>query len=366
MNNRTQHLAHRRPLRNLFFAGATLVALVVLTAALPNVPVPTSISVEMFQQNRYGTDDLVVTGTTFLTMAERQPDISYGGTSGPGTRVFAHIPVPAHGESGEMRCRLSPGKYGFAAGYIFCHAGNGCIYSVPPDGKHVTQFACLPSNATRPTDGALTFDDTPNGTFHHALLAASGGSGSGPGAVYALGFDARKHISVTLIGAYPGSAAGDLDSSGAENMVMAPPGFGPTRGVVLITVDNNDHDGGLLAMDGRGQVRVLVHDLPDSQNPDGLNAVVVLAAPGHGVPGVTAKPGLYLTNYQTGNTLLAPAAQFQPFLGKVLVGTEDNDGLYVVDWQRTSVPPYHLTVDASMSPTDEPYLHFEGALYVSG
>jgi hypothetical protein len=200
----------------------------------------------------------------------------------------------------ETRCRVSPGTHGWQPGLIFCHAPGNTIYRISADGKSVTAFAKLPESAT--ADGALTFDYA--GAFGYGLVAATGRSGSAGakgGNVYAI--DSRG--AVRRIGHYPGPG-------GADEVEIAPVGFGSAARSALLTVDPG-HTGQLVAMSPSGKATVIAR-LPDGPNP--IAAIVPTAIHGRD------HAGLYLTDTLSKNAYFAPAADVQAYAGEVIVGSE--------------------------------------------
>jgi len=253
-------------------------------------------------------------GRRFLYTVEGGHVIDTSDVSGHGLRAFVTVP----GNGGEMRCIVSPGSGGFAPNAVYCHASDGGIYRINPASRSVALVARLP--APRATDGALTFDT--GGRFGGALLAATGGSGSGPGAVYAV----RPDGGVRLIGPYAGPGE-------AENIAVAPPDFGAAAGDALITIDDNNRSGRLLAVDPSGHVLTLVRGLADGLNP------IVTIVPTHtsSAPGTSAGPssggpipGLYLADWTSRDVFFAPAAQVRALGASVIVGTELGANLYAV------------------------------------
>ena len=194
---------------------------------------------------------------------------------------------PAGGVRGDA-LRPSPGDHGWAAADVYCHAPHGGIWRVGVDGS-TTAFATLPD--ARLQDGAIAFDTA--GGFGYALLAASGGSASQGGTVFAVG----PAGGVAGVGAYPGPG-------GADNVELAPARFGSASSQLLIAIDSRSKGGRVLAMAPGGAVRTLV------TVSRGINPIVVI---GRGdAPRGAAKPGLYLTDTLSKNAYFAPAAQLAP------------------------------------------------------
>jgi hypothetical protein len=256
-------------------------------------------------------------------------------SSATGQQLRQLVSLPRNG--GEIRCVTSPGMHGFAADAVYCHTANAEIYRIGTD--HTPHLlARLPTNST--TDGALAFDNV--GAFGYALLAASGGSTTTGGAVYAVASSGQ----VRQIGAYTGPG-------GAENLAIAPAGFGPAAGQVLISVDQVNQHGRLLAMNAQGKVRVLLSGLANGLNP----LVVITGVRQSGGQGPA--PGLYLAEWISRRVLFAPAAELRAFVGDVLVGTEHGGQLIVV---RPSGSGYQFIQVQSSLRTSRVYL--EGATFI--
>src|SRR5205814_3827354 len=119
-----------------------------------------------------------------------------------------------------------------------CHSPDNKIYLISGDGARVEVIASLPETAR--ADGALTFDRV--GKFGFRLLAATGRSPTSKGgSLYAV--DASG--TVRRVGSYPGPG-------GAENVIVAPAGFGALGGQALLAVDDGQH-GSLLGRDRQGR-----------------------------------------------------------------------------------------------------------------
>jgi hypothetical protein len=163
-------------------------------------------------------------------------------------------------------------------------------------------LATLPNVAR--SDGAITFDTV--GTFGNALIAATGRSGGGKvhgGVVFAI--DARGNV--RRIGSYD-------NAGGADEIAIAPVGFGSVAGQVLIPVDAGK-TGTLVAMDARGTARTLL------TFSDGPNPIVILAR-GQAPLAGPARPGLYVTDTLSHDVFFAAATALAPYVGSVLVGSE--------------------------------------------
>jgi hypothetical protein len=245
--------------------------------------------------------DVVWTGSRFLYV-ENTTNAVWAKGSPPS--LFASMPRVVE----ETRCKLSPGTHGFPAGYLFCHAPDNVIYTVRQDGT-VAAFARLPTGAI--SDGALDFDSV--GKFGFRLIAATGRSGAANrrgGTVFAVSAagDARS------IGSY--SARG-----GADELMVAPAGFGTGSGQVVLTVDAGK-TGSVVLMDPAGVTR-LIATLPDGPNP-----IVAVPASTGATPG--ARAGLYVTDTNSTNVFYVPASKLSAYAGRLLVGTEITGGFFTI------------------------------------
>lgn len=276
--------------RGLAFLGLLLV----VWAAPSATSAPKPLSFGVFAKTRLPLGDIVWTGARFLFIAERTGEIAASGPAGTGLATFASLPA----EYEEVRCAPSPGEHGWAAGDLYCHEPHGEIWRVGADGS-TSAFATLPD--TKLQDGALAFDT--DGGFGYALLAASGGSTSKGGTVYAVAPEGGVH----RVGAYPGPG-------GAENVELAPASFGSASNQLLLAIDARSEGGRLLAMAPGGAVRTIV------RLPHGINPIVAI---GRGdAPRGAAAPGLYLTDTVSKDAYFLPAAQLVPYAGGVFVGGE--------------------------------------------
>jgi hypothetical protein len=237
-----------------------------------------------------------------------------------------------------IRCVASPATHGFPADTVFCAISNGDIFRIGAHDTVPTLFAHLPT--TEPSDGALAVDTV--GAFGYALVAASGGSSQQGGAVFIVSASGQAR----QVGTYAGPG-------GADNIAIAPRSFGAFAGQVLIAEDEDNTHGHLLAMSPSGTVRVLM-TLPPA---NGLNPIVVISGT-HGAAGGPA-PGLYLSEWLGRRVLFAPASQFAPYVGDVLVGTEHNAQFFLVQPSGTGVSATPVHSNLVPSRTD-----LEGADYI--
>jgi hypothetical protein len=322
----------RRGAKSSFLLVALTVTVPCLVASAGAGTSPIPISVQAHTGIRLA--DVVWTGKRFLYV-ENTTNVVWA--AGPRLRKFAAMPKIVE----ETRCRPSPGAHGFPPGAVYCHAPDNVIYRIDPGGQ-VNVFARLPD--TQISDGALAFDTF--GAFGFRLLAATGRSGSATpdgGAVYAVAASGA----VSRIGAYSSSAKG-----GADQIVVAPPGFGTGSRQLVLTVDAGPH-GALVMMDAHGRTREIA-TLPDGPNP----IVAVPAATGHGK--LAARRGLYVTDTNSTNVFFASAASLARYAGQLIVGTE----LKATFW---AVAPHGRAFQARKIPLTPPGGNFnlEGATYVN-
>jgi hypothetical protein len=278
--------------------------------------------------------DIAWTGDRILYVENTTNTVWSAPPAGKPLTTFASMPKQVE----ETRCRVSPGTHGWPPSLIFCHAPGNTIYRVSADGKTVDAFAKLPEEAT--SDGALTFDR--EGAFGYGLVAATGRSGAktpAGGSVFAI----SAAGAVRRIGHYPGPG-------GADEVEIAPAGFGKAARSALITVDAGP-TGQVVAMNASGKSTVIAH-LPDGPNP--IAAIVPSAMRGGD------HAGLYLTDTFTKNAYLAPAADLRPYAGNVIVGSEIK-GLFWV------IRPKGRAYSAVRIPTTLRGGHYnlEGMTYVS-
>jgi hypothetical protein len=279
--------------------------------------------------------DIVWTGNAFLYVTQNSGEIHTSAPDGSGLRKLAQV-AP---EVEEMRCLPSPGAHGFPADAVFCHAPRNTIYRIGADGQ-VATFARLPVDDL--SDGGLAFDT--DGAFGYRMLAATGGSTTNGGAVYAVDAAGRAK----LIGRYPGPG-------GADNLLMAPRGWGSAGGRLLIAIDHTRNKGMLQAMAPNGTVRVL------ARFPGGLNPVVAVRQPLRAAR-AGVRPGLYITETFSGTVFFAAAAQLRRYTGNVIVGSEIKGWFWVVrpDGRRYRATRLRTNLHAA------PVYNLEGAKFVAG
>jgi hypothetical protein len=316
-----------------------LAALLLSVCADPGSPALAAprLTFSVFAHTGLPLGDMLWTGPLFVYTAEGRRAVYTMDASGQGLRVRTNVPQ----NNGEMRCILSPGVHGFAAHAIYCHAAQGAIYRIDTTNWTVRQIAQIPTPKAG-SDGALTYDA--GGAFGYTLLAATGGSDAGSGGtVYAV----QTGGGVRRIGTYSGPG-------GAENLAMAPRGFGSAAGQVLITIDQHNRHGRLLAMDAHGQVRTLAGGLTWGLNP------IVSAPSASGMATSTVRPGLYLADWLSHDVFFTPAAALRAYAGDLLVSTELGNQLYVL---RPQGSHYSLTLLATNLQKSKS--NYEGACFVA-
>jgi hypothetical protein len=245
--------------------------------------------------------DIAVAGRHVLYVAENTGQIQRSGLAGRPLRPF--VTLPHQGE--ETRCVPGPTGHGFPAG-LYCHTAQNNIYRVTAAGR-IFLVAKLPERRT--SDGALAFDTT--GRFRFALLAATGRSDDHHGgAVFAV----SPRGAVTKIASYPGPG-------GAENAVVALPGFGTAAGDLLLTTDTAGVEGRVLAVNPHGHVSTIT-----TVRGDGLNSLAVI--PDSRWDGRTA--GIAIADTRSRIAWLVPATPLRPYAGDVMVAAELRGWIYVI------------------------------------
>jgi hypothetical protein len=281
-------------LRRLLALAALAAAAALLAVAASSAASPT-LRFRVFSRTGIALTDVLWTGKQFLLVENTKNDLHVLDASGKLRGVFADLPKMTE----ETRCVLSPGTHGFPADVVYCHTPDNKIYRISPDGQKIEVFATLPETAT--SDGALDVDRV--GLFGYGLVAATGRSGAGQpsgGAVYVVDAagDVRK--------------VGSYDAAGADEVMVAPKGFGSASGQALLTSDAGD-SGSVVAMDARGRTRTI------AQLDDGPNPIVEIGKPG-GADG--AQSGFYVVDTLSKNVYFLPAEELARYAGKVLVASE--------------------------------------------
>jgi hypothetical protein len=285
--------------------------------------------------------DVLDSGNRLLYLGENVGTIEVQTSSSSGAQPFASY-VPG-GE--ETRCIPSPSKPAYWPVGIYCHTPDNRIFRISPDGSSTTPLATLPGGGT--SDGALAFDTV--GRFGYALLAATGGSSSPGGEVFAI----HKSGQVQPIGSYPGPG-------GADEIAVAPKTFGSAAGEVLITIDQDGaRYGALLAISRHGVVQTVVGGLDSGLNP----IAVIAASPAGGTanaPSTGWPPaGLYLPDTNSENVFFASAGSLASFVGDVFIGTEISDEFWIVEPTSTGFATVPVATNLPTTNTN-----FEGAAYV--
>ncbi len=281
---------------------------------------PPFLTFTVFARTGLPLSDVTWTGERFLYATETAGQFSISGPTGSPVTPFATIPS----EIEEVRCRPSPGVHGWPAGDVFCHAPHGLIYRLAPDGAS-TVFAALPE--TDKQDGVLVFDTA--GKYGYAMLVTTGGPAGEGGTVYAVAPDAN----LRALGPFPGPG-------GADNLELAPAGFGLAANELLIAIDDDPGGGAagsgrVLAMRPDGAVRTLV------KFPEGINPI---AAVGRGdASRGDAKPGFYVTDTSTMNVYFLPASVLaKRYPGTVIVGAEKTAHFWLIRPNRTGFAQLRL------------------------
>jgi hypothetical protein len=299
-------------------------ALVVLAVAAPSGAARSpSLQFSVFAHTAQNMDSIVWTGRRFLYVQNTQNTVWSASAAGSPVHLFAVMPKLTE----ETRCILSPGAHGFPAGVIFCHSPDDKIYELPAAGGNASVFATLPLRAGTLSDGALAFDAV--GKFGYRLVAATGRSGAGAalnGTVYTI--DASG--AVQAVGSYQGP--------GADNVAIAPAGFGSIGGDALLGEDGGAGPADLVAMDASGTTRTVV------RLASGLNPIIPIAtsASRTGEP----RPGVYISDDLTGNTYFVAAAQFSGYAGDLLVGSETTARFWIVEPHGSSFRALPVRHDA--------------------
>jgi hypothetical protein len=264
-----------------------------------------SVEFKVFVHTELPLGDVVWTGQEFVYMTETIGDVWASDASGGNLHRITTLPRAVE----EFRCRLSPGVHGWPSDQVFCHAPGNRIYRFDRTGGAYKVFARLPERGR--SDGALAFDTV--GKFGYALVAATGRSGNVPGGKL---YTVRPNGSVRLVGRYPGPG-------GAENLAIAPGGFGRAAGNALLTIDYEPHEGELLSVDNRGHVTMLARQLGL-----GINPIAVIG--GTSQPAGAPAPGFYVTDTHSTNVFFVAAGELRRFRGAVIVGTERQGEFWIV------------------------------------
>jgi hypothetical protein len=288
----------------------------------------------VFAQTGIKLTGVLWTGTQFLYVENTTNTLFAGDPHGGPAHQFASLPNMVE----ETRCVVAPKGFGFPAGEIYCHVPDNRVFRISPDGKTVTLFASLPTTDT--SDGMLAFDTV--GRFGHRLVAATGRSGDA-GATGGTVFTIDAAGSVRRVGDYPGPG-------GADEVAIAPAGFGSIAGWTLLTVDPGAGGGTIVAMDPHGQTRTI------ARLPDGPNPIAVIS---RGGSTSSAAAGFYVADTNTKIVYLVPAAELAQYAGNVLVGTELQARLWLIRPRGQGFVTRELKTD--LPPGN---YNLEGAAYV--
>jgi hypothetical protein len=317
-------------------AAATAVSLFAAPAAVPsNGP---SLHFSTFVSSDLPLGQIVWTGDRFLYVAEGRPTLGVIETSdGAGRNVATFASFDQGGE--EMRCYPAPVQPAYWPQGVYCHTPDNRILRVSSDGSSVTQLARLP--VSNNSDGSLAFDTV--GRFGYALLAATGGSASSGGQVFAI----RTSGKVETIGSYPGPG-------GAENAAVAPAKFGSASGQLLLALDQDHVSGSVLAIDRKGKVQTVATGLGN-----GLNPIMVVKAPPAKPPAGAPAAGVYLADTVSKKVFFAAASDLKGFGGSVLVGAELTGQLWLIHPLGTGFSALPVTTDLPAQA-----YNLEGSTYV--
>lgn len=325
-------MRRRRALLTLL--GGLAAAALLTPSARASTP---SLSFRGFAATGLRLTDIAWTGHHFLLVNNTTNVVSATGPAGTPLTQFAAMPRQVE----ETRCSVSTGSHGFTPGDIYCHSPDNKIYRISASGKRISVLAALPHSQR--SDGALNFDTV--GSFGFALLAATGRSGTSKAAGGAL-FAISPSGKVRLVGSYPGPG-------GADEVAVAPAGFGSVGGQALLTVDAG-HSGRLLAMNAQGLTRTLL------RLPDGPNPIAVLRL-GSTPPAGAAQVGLYVTDTRSHTVFLAPGAELAAYSGDVLVGSELRGIIWIVRPRGHGFTALKLPTNLS-----SPRYNLEAAVFVAG
>jgi hypothetical protein len=278
--------------------------------AAPAPAAQPAISFRVFARTGHDLDSVVWTGSQFLYVENTANTVWSAPPAGVPLSPFAHMPNLVE----ETRCLLSPGTHGFPAGVVFCHSPDNKIYEISADGSSTTVFATLPVPYPPAADGALAFDTV--GRFGYQLVAATGRSGANQ-PVGGQVFTISSTGSVAQVGTYSGP--------GADELIIAPAGFGSVGGDALLTLDGGANTGELVAMDSSGQTRTM------ATLPGGLNPIAVISPASPAAASGAPPAGLYVTNDINQDLYFAAAAQLTPFTGDLIVGSENKAQFWIVE-----------------------------------
>ena len=322
--------------RRVLAVAVALAATSAIPAAAPSATQP-SLRFSVFSHTGIPLVDILWTGRSFLLVRNTDTVLTSMDTRGVVGDVFATLPRLVE----ETRCVAPPGAHGFRKGEIYCHTPDNRIYGISADGRRIRVLATLPETSV--SDGALAADTV--GRFGYALVAATGRSGAGQpagGTVYTVSAAGR----VRRLGRYPGP-------SGADQLTIAPRGFGSIGGHALLTVDAGADGGTLVAISPRGRSRIVAR-FDDGPNP---LAALVRSGPRRG----TARAGFYVTATSSTNVYFVEASQLVRYAGSLLVGSEIRGHFWIVQPRGKAFRT--LVLRTNLPPPEE--LNLEGAKYLA-
>ncbi len=234
--------------------AVALLALAAFVLAFSASAASPTISFQVYARTGRDLDSIVWTGTQFLYVENTANIVWSAPPSGLPLSQFASMPKLVE-ETRDACSRRE--RTGFPSRcLIFCHSPDNKIYEISADGSSTTVFATLPAPYPPAADGALAFDTV--GRFGYQLVAATGRSGANQalgGQVFTIGAGGA----VAQVGSYAGP--------GADELIIAPAGFGTIGGDVLLTLDGGAATGELVAMNAAGQTRTLATP-PRRPQPD--------------------------------------------------------------------------------------------------
>lgn len=286
----------------------TLCAALVVSSA-GGAAVSPMLHFRLFAKTGFGVNGIVWTGSQFLLVQNTENIVWSAPPAGTPLHQFAVMPKLVE----ETRCVLSPGNHGFQQGAIFCQSPDHKIYEISSDGATMKVFATLPAPYPPASDGALVFDNV--GHFGFDLVAATGRSGAATpsgGVVYTIDSAGNVHE----VGGYHGPG-------GADEVAIAPAGFGSAAGDALLTVDPGATSGTVVAMGPDGRTRTIA-SLPVGPNP-------IVPIPRTASTGTAIASGIYVTDDITAHVLFLPASDLKAFAGNVLVGGEDKALFWILE-----------------------------------
>jgi len=333
---RSAFSANARHIRRVGVCVAALVATTAIPAAAPSAPQP-SLQFSVFAHTGIPLVDIVWTGRQFLLVRNTDTVLTAMSARGQVGAVFATLPRLVE----ETRCVASPGAHGFPKGAVYCHTPDNRIYRISPDGRQIRTVATLPERSV--SDGALAADTV--GRFGYGLLAATGRSGAAQPAGGTL-YTVSANGSVRRIASYPGPG-------GADQLAIAPRGFGSVGGHALLTVDPGAQGGTLVAVSPKGRTRIV------ARFDDGPNPIAPLVR--SGARHRAARPGFYVTATATTDVYFVPASQLARYTGDVLVGSEMRGRFWIVQPRGRRFRT--LLLRTNLPATDS--LNLEGAKYLA-